>query len=169
MNIGAIGDVKYSILPESLFQQINGAGWILADGRDITGSELHQRAGIVNIPDTRACFLRGMNCNRNDTHKDTDGNRPAGGFQVDTTRQPRTRQFTGITSVNGNHNHSLSTVGIWRRSFEGEDSGPRTAHEQAGHTSVAGNHQHNIVINGGGDYETRPKNIAFYIYIKINN
>ncbi len=90
------------------------------------------------------------------------------------TRLPRAKQFTGITSVNGNHNHAYPTAGIWHphRTWQGrpltKDNPARYSYVQDGYTANVGNHQHNVAINGGGDPETRPKNIAVYTYIKIN-
>jgi hypothetical protein len=34
------------------------------------------------------------------------------------------------------------------------------------YSEYAGTHQHVVTINGGGDTETRPKNMAVYYYIK---
>jgi hypothetical protein len=35
-------------------------------------------------------------------------------------------------------------------------------------TQAAGDHSHTLEVNGGGDQETRPKNVALYFYVKIN-
>ncbi len=172
MSYNLLGAVVYSILSETQFQDINGEGWILMDGRNIEGSELYQRTGMKNIPDARGVFIRGMNCNRNDKHKDTDGNRPLGHIQDDTTRLPRIRHFSGITSENGNHNHKYNvgnTVNGHKYKTKGGEFWPKHGPIPVLNTQHAGNHQHNVTINYGGDPETRPRNIALYVYIKINN
>ena len=55
-NNGTLGDIRQSILPENLFQQLNGDSWILADGRDISGTDLGAMG--ITLPDLRGKFLR---------------------------------------------------------------------------------------------------------------
>jgi hypothetical protein len=56
---GGLGEVKFSVLDEALFQQANGANWVLADGRSITGSQLHSLYPQMTVaPDLRGNFIR---------------------------------------------------------------------------------------------------------------
>jgi len=55
---GIVGDVRVSFLTEAQFQARAGSGWILADGRDVTGSSYHSITGRTNAPDTRGRALR---------------------------------------------------------------------------------------------------------------
>ncbi len=168
MNKGVLGDVKYSILKEDEFRHLNGESWIPADGRNIEGSDLHKITGMSSVPDARGMFVRAMGgSERPDDYREPES-RGIGSLQQDTTRVPR-KAFEGTTSESGSHTHAFNTAGIWNRSFSGASGTPRTAHFELGDTLSAGNHRHEIRIEKGGDEETRPKNIAFYLYIKINN
>lgn len=56
--VGGLGELKFSILDEVQFQQQQGPGWVLADGRSIVGSQLHALTGYTVIPDHRGRFIR---------------------------------------------------------------------------------------------------------------
>lgn len=57
---GMIGDYKYSMLPEAQFTTLNGSGWVMAKGQDITGSRFAQLTGVTRLPEGRGMFLRGV-------------------------------------------------------------------------------------------------------------
>ena len=61
---GGIGDVRWSILDEPLFQAQNGAYWVLADGRSIANTPLAQLTGMTTVPDMRGVFPRGIDAGR---------------------------------------------------------------------------------------------------------
>jgi hypothetical protein len=52
------------MLTESQFQTVYGSGWILADGRDVSGSAYHTLTGRVTVADLRGVFLRAKNNGR---------------------------------------------------------------------------------------------------------
>ena len=54
-----VGTIVASILDEAQFSAQNGTGWILADGRDVSGSNYAVVKGENNVPDLRGVFLRG--------------------------------------------------------------------------------------------------------------
>ena len=54
----AIGSIQQSILDLAQFQALNGAGWVLMDGSDISGSALATLTGTTTLPDATGCFLR---------------------------------------------------------------------------------------------------------------
>ncbi len=158
-NIGQLGEVIYSVLPELIFQKLYGKGWVLMDGREIMGSALHKLTkeegqAMTHIPNGIDMFIRGKT-------KD----RPVGHFQHDTTRMPDNK-FT--TKLGGEHNHHLlnyKSAFILGHQYKNgcEISSAHNYHNVE--TNVHEGHTHIIL---GGDPETRPKNIALYIYIKIN-
>lgn len=61
---GGIGDVKWSLLDEAQFQQINGPFWVLSRGQSIAGSQLSTLTGISVLPDTRSVFIRSLDADR---------------------------------------------------------------------------------------------------------
>ncbi|TFF33438.1 hypothetical protein [Mucilaginibacter psychrotolerans] len=155
-----LGDVKYSILPPDQFQKLNGDGWILADGRAIKGSKLHLFAGIINAPDARGMFLRGLNYGRNDDKIKPDG-RQAGQYQPDTVG-PHSHGWTGEAGYLGGYGYPDNAERRW--TADGLKAHPKEHNEKNRYVAAA---QKDYAVFGVGT-ETRPKNIAMYIYIKIN-
>ena len=160
-NVGAVGDVKYSILPPDKFIAQNGKGWVLMDEKvQIIGSTLNTSFGIKEIPDARGMFIRGLNLGRKDGNEDPfqleiGHERVAGEFQRDAFQ---------------NHTHSIShDVGA-----PSKDNLMDGYHELFCIAKIDSWRQNETwtsgSVNGGANYsnETRPKNIALYIYIKIN-
>lgn len=147
----SLGDIRYSVLDSIQFQRLHGAGWIMMDGRPIQKSDLCTELEICQVPDARGVFIRGMNMGRAAATGDPEGDRAVGGFQAD---------------VLGRHQHTLPSP-----------------LDQAGHT-VNGNGTRaridvddgppysgivwNTTTNFAGATETRPRNVALYMYIKIN-
>lgn len=154
-----VGTVIYSIIPPKEFIAKNQA-WMLMDGCDTALSRLvygtpdaalnkFQRSllhamPIEILPDARGLFIRAMNLDRDKTKGDADGNRTAGTEQQDTYKRHShayTDHFpTGTRSDNAN-DRDVGTP-------NGSSRTPRTSEE--------------------GDDETRPRNIALYVYIKVN-
>ena len=151
----SIGSVKNSMLTEVQFQTEHGLGWVLMDGRDLTatnpGSDYETLTGFTSLPDARGQFLRGKNNGRSDSAEDEGGERALGNYQED--------QFQG---------HIITT----RQSGGGAASG-------GVQPSDGGSGVYDI-INGATftemtpfgtprfGAETRSKNVAINIFIKIN-
>jgi hypothetical protein len=138
-------------------------GWLLCHGQLIpAGSEYDSLRNIVgpNVPDLRGLFLRGRNEGRADGWGDPS-ERPLGWLQEDATRIPH-QPFT--TDVKGNHNHG-DVLYHYTATHNG-GTGQRDIHWNVRYTTgpYAGNHSH--LITGGGDSETRPKNICVNWIIK---
>lgn len=116
-----------------------------------------------NLPDLRGEFLRGL-----DDGRGVDTNRLLGSAQVDSTALPNS-SFTGTTSSIDDHTHNIG------RNTSGGPSTTQTnnllrAGNQgvtAQNTDGAGGHSHTCSINGGGDAETRPRNVALLACIKF--
>ena len=137
----SIGSVKQSMLDEATFQSIHGTGWVLMDGRDVTGSDYDTIVfgGIGgNIPDARGQFLRGLDTSGT---IDPDGaGRVVGDSQVDDFKEHTHTITTYDTAFGGSAN------------IRGYGASVRDAPS----------------TNATGGAETRPKNIAVNIFIKIN-
>lgn len=61
-----IGVIASAMLTEAQFQALNGASWILADGRSVDGSSYAVMTGQTSVPDLRGMVLRGKNNGRSD-------------------------------------------------------------------------------------------------------
>lgn len=137
-----IGDVKYSIMDPTQFEDQHGPDWVLMMGQDISGSDLSIATGINTLPDARGVFIRSMNLGRAEGG-DPDGNRRVGSSQSDELRS---------------HQHKISDYKII--TVQGRLIGDYDG-------SSAGEYEEKTTRVGGP--ETRPKNIVLYTYIKINN
>jgi len=139
---GKVGDVIHSMLTEEQFIAENGAGWVLADGRDVTGSKydtliLDGLGG--NIPDMRGQFLRGL---------DTSGT-------IDPDGAGRSLGDSQAHALE-DHTHTYND-----QDFGG--SQPAAGSGQKVATQTSG-------VNGANvSTETRPINIAVNIFIKIED
>lgn len=158
-------------------------GWLPCDGRALKSSEYPSLFSVIgtiygngtsgagagngtdfNLPDFTNQFLRGVNDDRLPNYQRTMGSKE--GYL---TALPR-KQFTGISSFDGNHTHSATN---WRTTFSsntkaGWPGGARISGtvSKAG-ISINGNHTHTATLTGGGDTETRPRNRALIYCIKI--
>jgi hypothetical protein len=139
-----VGTVIASYLAPPRMKERYGAHWALADGSEVsTKTAFYEITGKTQLPDLRGMFIRGLNADRRDGKQDPEGDRRGvGEYQGDELKV---------------HYHDNLAAGIWGRSFKGEDSGPKTAHEKRdGKTGVT------------GGTETRPRNIALYYYIRVD-
>lgn len=91
-----IGSFCHSMLDEATFQSIKGVGWILADGRSVTGSQYETITGFSLAPDCRASAIRGKN-----NGVSTSYGNPSGDLAFNT--------FQGATQKLHSHDHSIST------------------------------------------------------------
>lgn len=122
--------------------------WVIADGRDVTGSEYARVTGRTTVPDLRGSFLRGAGT------RAADATWVGGSINThveDSTRPPRTN-FT--VTVNDPLTNNGNTRGI-----AGAGWGANEAYLFPGTSS-------RTVM--GGDIETRPKHYVVSYYIRIN-
>lgn len=159
-----------AILPFA-YQPATLPGWLLCDGTAYSrtlyanlfaaiGTSYGSGDGSTtfNVPDLRGYFVRGSGTNSDGTAAGT-----LGAKQADTTKRPTTA-LTGTTDTTGAHTHTYTF-----RSGTAVQSGTNTAcwiGATTANTGSSGDHSHVVTINGGGDAETRPKNIAMPYYIK---
>jgi hypothetical protein len=152
---GAIGDVKYSVLPPDKFREENGNGWVLMDDKvPVTGSALDTKHGIKEIPDVRGLFIRCLNGTRNDDKADK--------FKKENNRERLLGEYQQDQIISHNHsmNFNLGQQPGWSGGWGG--AGQVRAVNSPGDP----NWDHHPQPFGGT--ETRPENIALYTYIKIN-
>jgi hypothetical protein len=158
-----IGDIVTSLLPYPLFRHVvfdpvawepARCRWAPADGRVVDGSEYARLLGGegVRVPDLRGMFLRGLNQfdpqEPNPAPADTrdpDGARTVGSVQMDAF---------------ADHRHRLVTQpGAGERGIAWGI--------QAGNKGLMGGHHARATEEVGGP-ETRPRNVAVYYYVRIN-
>jgi len=170
-----LGDVKSSMLDEATFQTQRDTTWVLIDGRDITGSDLHALTGITILPDSRDKFARGNRVGRT-----------IGSEEIDSTRLPHNNftttsdTHTHTTGDSGDHTHSVSSSGShthtggdhhhlqgydyqWTGRYGGTNAGSATGRSEqgsifssttaantstTGHSHSGGNHTHTTNDSG---------------------
>ncbi len=182
-----VNSITNQLVPTGTVIHVAGAtapaGWLIANGDTIpngTGTVQGVTAdfsglftalgttygGAGVLPDLRGQFIRSWNSGAN-ADGDTsalDTGRVRGSDQDDATALPTTA-FTGTTNTTGSHSHSYDRTG---ENNVTRDPGAAASNQGAGatNTSTAGDHSHTCTINGGGDAETRPTNVALLAVIK---
>lgn len=166
-SVGAIGDVKYSVLPPDKFKEENGNGWVLMDDRiPLQGSDLNTKHGVTSLPDARGLFIRGLNLKRNDDkadpfEKEKNHSRLMGEYQNDAIQDHRHLSPTNTPDNAGNgyfgSYHKKTNYVIY-----GASAG--TTYPAASSSPTSIDNENEPFISS----ETRPKNITCYTYIKIN-
>jgi len=149
----ALGDIRSSILTETQFQIENGSEWIIADGRDITGSDLAILLTETFAPDLRGVFLRGKDNGRG---INPDGDLPLG-------------QFTSDKYELHNHLYNDSTVDISATVGGAQQNARCNRTSNSGepfiYTTDVDTTRTSI---GAGSTETAPKSVTVNYFIKIN-
>ena len=156
-----LGKIQYSILSEENFRLLNGRGWVLMKGQDIKDSDLYKflekngDGGFHRIlqmkgklPDARGKFLRMLNngitekdCISKGHHKDC--------YDTDERRMMGSYQKDTFEK----HSHSIGAT-FTSKGGSGYGVYTQVDDSRTGET---------------GYKETRPKNIAVNIFIKIND
>ncbi len=135
---------------------ITSRTWVLADGRDVTGTIYAVTTHRVKVPDLGGLFLRGIDPNgplRNPgSIEDWSTGNPKNPFKG--TSDSKGQSYTFNQFVYGVDNYDVPG-GPVRRPYPAP-------------MSIDTTHTHLITVDGGGDAETRPKNAAVFYYIKIN-
>jgi len=179
---GAVGDIKHSILSPQQFRQVNGDCWVPMDGSALkTTDKLRQITGMTTLPNGGGLFIRSQEfANSANFDDNRDSNSPIASFQAESFKEHNhsanlSVSASGTTSTDGNHSHSVDING---RRFS-TDTPHGDGIQPAGNgssTSVAGNHAHTVTVYGSasgntfssGGTETRPDNLNFWVYIRIN-
>lgn len=145
ININTIGDIKYGV------QSSDHSGWYILNGRNISTLPSNIQTAANSLGFTTA--LPNAN-NRVLKHPNTGENIGDTGGQVSTTliraNLPNVN-FTGNTSTNGNHRHTIPRRTRTLRVTNGVD-GNANFYSNNGNTNTSntGNHNHNVTVTSGG-------------------
>ncbi len=143
-SVHPVGAIMSAYLTETQFQAQMGTGWVLQDGRNVTGSTYAYLTGNSTIPDARGLFIRGSGTNAAQTLQ--NGGFPSGaalgGYQQD--------EFASHT-----HNITVNDGPVGAGNVVAESSG-----------SGSGNTLPYALASGGS--ETRPVSVSANHFIKIN-
>ena len=177
-DVFSVGEIRTSLISPTPFQDLNGAEWVLMDGRPLLVStalspHLSERGEHgLTIPDARGRFLRMANnnvCARSQGPDNT--NECLATHDPEGDRLPGSYQGDALTS----HEHDYSDVFY----TEHPQFRPGNAHAVDPPGNVGSSGTDWDQPRGGygmarttaphGQRETRPKNIAVNYYIKICN
>jgi len=162
---GKIGDIKQSLLPPEQCISEHGKCWRLMDGSPIEDTSLAITLTHLEskLPDARGRFLRGMN--HNGEGADPDKNRKAGysqkdAFQNHTHIIESSKKGTELSGIPGQYD---SARGLGK-SIRAASASYKNAQSfrLMGARSILGSKEKVRTSS-----ETRPKNIAVYIYAHI--
>lgn len=190
---GAVGDVKFSILNPAQFKKANGDCWVPLDGRSISGVELATTYGISTLPNAGGYFLRAQEFGTSYTYggttvttnssSDIDNDRTSSSTIAEAQAEAfKSHSHGDNTGSAGGHTHTHNAPGgngkYGLASSSGDnthkdgalDNTPDQINLETGPKALeiygVGDHTHNIPYDGGT--ETRPDNLNFYIYIRVN-
>lgn len=150
-----VGSVLSSMLTESQFQDQAGAGWVLADGRNVSGSAYSTVTGSSTIPDLRGIYLRGKNNSRSDGNQDPAGEQALGTYEAD---------------QNVSHTHSMDPTHSALEAFAGGGSTRTIVMATTASSTTA---QTDVVFGANvtgatGAADARPRSVVVNHFIKIN-
>ncbi len=164
---GAVGDVKHSILNPTQFDAENGDCWVPMDGRALaTTDKLRQITGITNVPNGSGLFLRSQEF--------------SGGPDNDPNRTFGTTIGTIEADAYASHNHGVNDPGhthgysdTRQNGNAGDKCGCAGQSAPASTSTISDSETSNssgtgVSIQNAGGSETRPKNLNFWVYIRIN-
>jgi hypothetical protein len=149
----AIASIEASELTEAQYQSFRGVGYIIADGRDVTGSAYHTITGNANVPDLRGRFLRMRDYTAG---RNPDGDQQPGTIQSDDNRS----HF---------HTVSIDVFGFfaaqWDPTINVNTTTPGSKHVLPSPTQYA---SISLAILNEGSADGRPKAITMNWFIRIN-
>jgi hypothetical protein len=145
-----VGEVKQGLISEGEMVSQMGNDWVLADGRDVTGSTYHAITGATSVPDMRGQFLRGL---------DTNGSVDPGGAS-------RSVGDAQVDAFQGHWHISSSSSGTPGAPYNVPQAGtnPSSGETYFSRDAVSDGTHGSPRISS----ETRPKNITVNFFIKIN-
>lgn len=162
---GAVGDVKYSVLPPAQFVLENGTCWVPMNGAPLPmGTKLLTYLPTwTNLPDASGAFVRAQDFN--------------GGADRDPLRDSTSAIATVQLDELRSHTHSITDPGH-RHNIDGIDQYTTNGHPGGTEGSSADDSPvrdkltefstTGITINSTTGAETRPVNINLWVYIRIN-
>jgi hypothetical protein len=190
---GAVGDVKFSVLNPAQFKKANGDCWVPLDGRSISGTAL-ATYGISTPQNAGGYFLRAQEFGSSYTYGGTtvtttesgnidDDRTSSSTIAMAQAAELRSHSHGDWTGDAGGHSHGSNAPGGQGKNglASTDKDGKNTigqvtditfnqidivAAPQALEIYGVGDHRHSIPFDGGK--ETRPDNLNFYIYIRVN-
>jgi hypothetical protein len=170
---GAVGDIKHSILNPTQFAAANGSCWVPMDGRALAPTDKYRQiTGLTSIPDAGGLFFRGQEFDNSPNNDPDRTTATAIGTLQDQALLSHTH--TGSMSTDSHyHNYaSLSNIsttsGLAGYNFNGLPFSKFYPLGNVQTTDSEPNHTHTFTIDSAGGTETRPKNLNFWVYIRIN-
>lgn len=171
---GSVGDIKHSILNPTEFADENGDCWVPMDGRAIPGTKLADTYGWSSVPDMSGLFVRATEYN--------DGNDPgrtamsAPSLQGDEIKEHQhtgeTDNTTSTMQHGGAHQHSIKysngDTGHGNAVDGAANDGFLQTQNDGAHSHTMNPHKHSFTTDNSGGDESRPKNMNFYIYIRVD-
>ena len=163
---GAVGDIKHSILNPAQFAAANGACWVPMDGRALaTTDQLRVITGMLNVPDGSGLFIRSQEFSGG---ADNDPSRTSGSAIATFQGEAVQSHSHGVNDPG--HTHDFSDI----RHGDGGDkcgcagSGGTASRGTTTDANTTSSRTTGISIQNAGGPETRPKNLNFWVYIRIN-
>ncbi len=181
---GAVGDVKYSILNPTEFAAVNGSCWVPLDGSDMSGSALSEIIGNSTLPDMSGLFMRAAEYNEgNDPDRTTTSpiasvqndelkshNHEKGNLVNSSIEDSWLKTFRQSNDDLEDNEYAYPPRDGWSADVRGKFSNTGTDRDAVYLENDILDQTATItgeVANFGGA-ETRPSNMNFYIYIRIN-
>lgn len=161
---GGLGDIKYSILNPTQFAMVNGSCWVPMDGTSMAGSALAALIGNNTKPNGGGLFLRSQEFANSNNDPSRDSNSPIAAIQ----NQAVQSHNHGINDPGHNHGHNdyvRNTTQVAAAESCCSNIGDNTF---ADNSRTTANSTTGITIQNAGGPETRPKNMNFWVYIRIN-
>lgn len=161
LRILPVGSIVDTMLTEAQFQaqlgNPNPSTWILADGRNVAGSQYSQVTSHSLAPDLRGILIRGQ------AGVNPDGTLALGTYETDEFVS-HNHNFNDPGHVHG-FNQAVNFLTLYQ-------SGPTlSAFDQSGFSGVGlalVNHSTGITFNSNGGNENRPRNVTVNRMIRIN-
>lgn len=173
---GAVGDIKYSILPPDKFNEVNGDCWVPLDGRSLSSTDKLHSLGVTILPNAGGMFLRAqefqasmgpeswrpknssVDWDRDRTHSSPIGIVESQEFQA---------HSHGAHVNDPGHIHAIALHNNPLDGYNAKNAGFGTA-EPIGKVTEPAFTGIQVTVDPVGGFETRPVNMNFWIYIRIN-
>lgn len=141
-----VGDYKWSALSETAFSNEHLGQWMLCDGRSCAGTGYATLTGSTTVPDatTDGTFIR-----------QAKAGRALGSFEAD--------DFKSHTHLQNAHSHGIQ---MYAQNVQNGSGVPQSI-AQAPLGGVATTNSSTATNQNTGGAETRPKNIALNLYVKV--
>lgn len=154
-----LGDLIFSVLTLAQFQAVRNTTWVLPNGTSIVGSDLHALTGFTTAFEMRGEFIRIL-----DNGRGVDSGRTMGSAQSEAFGS---HTHTATLTLNKTLGGGGSTTGTWNQAATGGP--PITATHIMDATAQPTLSGGTLTVASSGGAETRPRNIAVNVFLKIND